>query len=135
MIDIVPNRAGIEALEQIDVGGTKQWISIRGLNKANPVLLVLHGGPGSPLTAASWAFQKPWEDFFTVVEWDQRGAGKNFLATDTAAVGGTLSNERLARDADEVVAYLRKRLHKDKIVVLGYSWGTILGTRLAKRRP
>jgi proline iminopeptidase len=126
---------GIEALEPVDIDGTKQWISIRGLNRANPVLLVIHGGPGSPIMASSWAFQKPWEDFFTVVEWDQRGVGKNARSTDTTAVGPTLSNERLTRDAEEVVAYVRRRLNKDRIVVLGFSWGSILGSRLAKRRP
>jgi pimeloyl-ACP methyl ester carboxylesterase len=126
---------GIEALEQIDVGGTKQWISIRGLNKANPVLLMIHGGPGSPVMAMSWAFQKPWEDFFTVVQWDQRGMGKNFVTTDTTAVGPTMSTGRLTQDAEEVVAYLRKRLNKDKIVVLGFSFGTSIGTRLAAARP
>jgi pimeloyl-ACP methyl ester carboxylesterase len=126
---------GIEVLEQIDVGGTKQWISIRGLNKANPVLLMIHGGPGSPVMAMSWAFQKPWEDFFTVVQWDQRGMGKNFVTTDTAAVGPTMSTDRLTQDAEEVVAYLRKKLAKDKIVVLGFSFGTSIGTRLAAARP
>ena len=126
---------GIEVLEQIDVGGTKQWISIRGLNTANPVLLMIHGGPGSPVMAMSWAFQKPWEDFFTVVQWDQRGMGKNFVATDTVAIGPTMSVERLTQDAEEVVAYLRKRLDKSKIVVLGFSFGTTLGTRLAAARP
>jgi len=126
---------GIEVLEQIDVGGTKQWISIRGLNKANPVLLMIHGGPGSPVMAMSWAFQKPWEDFFTVVQWDQRGMGKNFVTTDTTAVGPTMSTGRLTQDAEEVMAYLRKRLNKDKIVVLGFSFGTTIGTRLAAARP
>ena len=116
---------GIEVLEQIDVGGTKQWISIRGLNKANPVLLMLHGGPGSPVMAMSWAFQKPWEDFFTVVQWDQRGMGKNFLSTDTSAVGPTMTVDRLTQDAEEVVAYLRRRLNKEKIVVPAYEPGPI----------
>jgi pimeloyl-ACP methyl ester carboxylesterase len=97
---------GIEALEPVDIDGTKQWISIRGLNRANPVLLV-----------------------------NQRRVGKNARSTDTTVVGRTLSNERLTRDAEEVVAYLRRRLNKDKTVVLGFSWGSILGSRLAKRRP
>jgi pimeloyl-ACP methyl ester carboxylesterase len=126
---------GIEVLEQIDVGGTKQWISIRGLNKANPVLLMIHGGPGSPVMGMSWAFQKPWEDFFTVVQWDQRAMGKNFLSTDTIAVAPTMSVDRLTQDAEEVVAYLRRKLNKEKVVVLGFSFGTTIGTRLAASKP
>jgi pimeloyl-ACP methyl ester carboxylesterase len=85
--------------------------------------------------AMSWAFEKPWEDFFTVVQWDQRGMGKNFIGTDTAQVGRTLSADRLASDAEEVIAYLRRRLGKEKVVVLGYSFGTVIGTRLAARKP
>ncbi|MEO8450313.1 MAG: hypothetical protein ABI647_11010 [Gemmatimonadota bacterium] len=75
---------GIDTLLTVDAGDSKQWIPIRGLNRANPVLLMIHGGLGSPMMPTTWAFQKPWEDFFTVVQWDQRGAGKNCLATDTA---------------------------------------------------
>src|SRR5262245_1688586 len=60
---------GIEALEEVTIGGSRQWTSIRGLNRANPVLLMIHGGPGSPTMPISWAFQTPWEDFFTVVQW------------------------------------------------------------------
>lgn len=126
---------GIEALEEVTIGGTRQWVSIRGLNKANPVLLFIHGGPGSPMMPVSWAFQTPWEDFFTVVQWDQRGVGKNAVTADRAALAPTLSLERMVADAEEMVAWLRKRLDKDKIVVMGYSWGSIMGLRLAQRRP
>ena len=72
---------GIETIEHVDIGGDRQWISIRGRNRNNPVLLVIHGGPGAALMPASWAFQTPWEDYFTVVQWDQRGVGKNPTAT------------------------------------------------------
>lgn len=126
---------GIETLEQVDIGGTKQWISIRGLNRANPVLLMIHGGPGSPTMAASWAFQTPWEDYFTVVQWDQRGVGKNYATSDHQALAKTMTVERMVKDGEEMVAYLRKRLQKDKIVVLGFSWGSHIGALLAQRRP
>lgn len=126
---------GIEALEAVEIGGSRQWISIRGLHRDNPVLLVIHGGPGSPLMPLSWAFQKPWEDFFTVVQWDQRGVGKNFADADLAALAPTMTLERNVQDAEEMVAYLRKRLGKDRIVLMGFSWGTTLGTHVAKRRP
>jgi len=126
---------GIEALEQVDIGGTKQWISIRGLNRANPVLLMIHGGPGSPTMATSWAFQTPWEDYFTVVQWDQRGVGKNHATADIKALANTMTVERMVQDGEEMVGYLRKRLQKDKIVVLGFSWGSHIGAMVAQRRP
>ena len=126
---------GIEVLEPVQIGGTTQWISIRGLNKANPVLLMIHGGPGSPTMATSWAFQTPWEDYFTVVQWDQRGVGKNYQGADHEALARTVTLERMVEDGEEMVAYLRQRLHKDKIVVLGFSWGTTIGTLVAQRHP
>jgi len=126
---------GIEALEEVSIGGSRQWISIRGLNRANPVLLMIHGGPGSPTMPISWAFQTPWEDFFTVVQWDQRAAGKNFRTADTTALAATITVDRMVTDAEEMVAHLRKRLGKDRIVVLGFSWGTQIGLQLAQRRP
>lgn len=126
---------GIETLEQVELGGVKQWISIRGRNTDNPVLLFIHGGPGTPMMPLTWAYQGPWEDFFTVVQWDQRGAGKNAVTTDRAALAPTMSVDRVVRDAEELTAWLRQRFHKDKIVVMGYSWGTEVGTHLAKKHP
>lgn len=73
---------GIESLEQVPIGDTTQWVSIRGLHRDNPVILFIHGGPGTPMLPMTWAYQAPWEDFFTVVQWDQRGVGKNAATTD-----------------------------------------------------
>lgn len=126
---------GIEELEQLDVNGSKQWISIRGLNRANPVLLVLHGGPGSALMGMMWAYQKTWEDFFTVVNWEQRGVGKNFSAADSARLGATLNPEQLAQDAAVVAQHLREKLGPRKMVVMGFSYGTSIGPRLVQLHP
>ena len=71
---------GIEDSIALQVNGTTQWISVRGRDRRNPVLLYLHGGPGSPTTPEAYLFQSPWEDFFTVVQWDQRGTGKTYAA-------------------------------------------------------
>ena len=76
----------------------------------------------------------PWEKEFTVVQWDQRGAGKT-LETTGASVADTMSVARMARDGLEVSEYLRNRLHKDKILLLGHSWGSILGIQMAQQRP
>jgi proline iminopeptidase len=126
---------GIEALEQVELGGVSQWISIRGRNRENPVLLFIHGGPGDPMIGLSWSFQNPWEDYFTVVQWDQRGSGKNAAAANREALRETFTVDRLVSDAEELVAHLRERLGKEKVVVLGYSSGGVLGIHLAKNRP
>lgn len=134
-LDRIHTPEGIEELEQLDVNGSKQWISIRGLNRANPVLLVLHGGPGSALMGMTWAYQKAWEDFFTVVNWEQRGVGKNFSAADSARLGTTLTPEQLAQDAAAVVQHLRQKLGARKMVVMGFSYGTSIGPRLVQMHP
>jgi pimeloyl-ACP methyl ester carboxylesterase len=126
---------GIEALETVDIDGSKQWISIRGLNRENPVLLMIHGGPGSPMLPLSWAYQAPWEDFFTVVNWDQRGSGKSYNSDRLEDLQKTLSPQRVFQDAEAITAYLRKRLNKDKIFAMGFSWGSDVGVHLAKKKP
>lgn len=126
---------GIEVLEQVELNGSKQWISIRGKDKSNPVLLVLHGGPASPLMPVSWAYQSPWEDYFTVVNWDQRAAGKNWISTDTTHVAEQLEFRTLIRDAYYLVDHLRERLQQEKIFLMGYSYGSGIGIRMASRIP
>lgn len=126
---------GIEETQTVEIGGIRQWISVRGRDRRNPMLLFIHGGPASPEMPASWLYQSPWEDFFTVVQWDQRGAGRTAAANDMAAVAPTIDVERMISDGEEVVAYLRDRFGKSKIYVLGHSWGSVIGLAIAQRRP
>ncbi|MGN7840274.1 alpha/beta fold hydrolase [Stenotrophomonas sp. 22385] len=126
---------GIERLESVRIGGIDQWVSIRGNDRRNPVLLMLHGGPGWVAMPTSWYFQRGWEEYFTVVQWDQRGAGKTYVANDPAQVAPTMSRERMIADSEEMVAWLRREFGKDKIFVMGQSWGSYLGLELAQRRP
>ena len=117
----------------VPIGGIRQWIQIRGEDRANPVLLYVHGGPGASALALSWAWQ-PWEKYFTVVQWDQRGAGRTYrLNGDAEAPGMTI--DQMTKDGIEVAEYLRAHLHKEKIVLLGHSWGSILGINMVRRRP
>lgn len=126
---------GIDILEAVQIGGIDQWINVRGQDKDNPIILFIHGGPGGSMIPFSHIYQTPWEEHFTVVNWDQRGSGKTYTGNDEAAVLPTMSIDRMVEDAREVSEHLIKRFDKEKIIVLGHSWGSILGTLLVKRHP
>jgi len=101
---VTPN--GISQLLPLEINGSKQWLSIRGSDRSNPVLLFLHGGLGSPTMPVAWTFQKPWEDYFTVVQWDQRGAGKSYASNNpkAAALSMTLPHLLFEGRHDYVVS-------------------------------
>jgi proline iminopeptidase len=130
---VTPN--GVERLEKVRIGGIEQWVSIRGTDKRSPVLLFIHGGPGYISIPMSWWFSRGWEDYFTVVQWDQRGAGKTYLINDPNEVAPTLTLERMVADTEEMINWVRKELSKEKIFVIGHSWGSYLGLEIAKRHP
>jgi len=126
---------GVNERIKLRIGGIDQWVSIRGKDRRNPILLFLHGGPASPTMPEAYTFQTPWEDYFTVVQWDQRGAGKTYAANSEAAMDPGMSVDGMTHDAAELVQYLRNRFNKPKIFLLGHSWGTILGVTLAQQHP
>jgi pimeloyl-ACP methyl ester carboxylesterase len=128
-----PLPGSIATMEQVTLGDSQQWITIRGKNIHNPVLLFLMGGPGaggfpdnSLLLTPS-----PLEDHFVVVNWDQPGTGKSSNAVPIAA----LTPQRYVSDAYALTQMLRARFHQDKIYVFGSSWGTILGIKLVQQHP
>jgi pimeloyl-ACP methyl ester carboxylesterase len=126
---------GIESLEPVRIGGIDQWIHVRGQDVNNPILLFIHGGPGVGFIAMAREVQGPWERHFTVVQWDQRGAGKTYATNDRELQRRTMSIPRMEQDALEVVNYLRNRFKRDKILVVGHSWGSVLGLWLAHEHP
>lgn len=126
---------GIERHEKVRIGGIDQWVSIRGNDKRNPILLMVHGGPGWVSMPTSWYFQRGWEEYFTVVQWDQRGAGSTYAANDPVAVAPTITPERMIADTEEMIGWLRKEFGKQKVFVLGHSWGSYLGLEMARRHP
>ena len=123
---------GIDQMEMVEIGGIRQALYFRGQNAENPVILVLHGGPGFPLMPFLHGFQYEWEHDFTVVHWDQRNAGKTYFANDSKAVSGTINAQRVLQDAHEVTLYIKQKLNKDKVIVMGHSWGSVLGTMLVQ---
>jgi pimeloyl-ACP methyl ester carboxylesterase len=125
---------GIDESRYVTIGGIEQWISIRGENRANPVILLLHGGPGDATNPWGYAGFRTWLRHFTVVQWDQRGAGRT-LGRSGPGIAPTITIERMTQDGIELATLLRRDLAVDKLIVVGHSWGSILGVHMVKARP
>lgn len=125
----MPN--SIAVLEKVKLGGAEEWIAIRGKDSRNPVLLFLAGGPGGSQLVTERRALAGLEDHFVVVNWEQPGAGKSFDAVDRSK----LTPERYITDTHELVLNLRQRFGKEKVYVLGESWGSALGIMVVQRYP
>ena len=128
--EIVPGSIAEIAYRRL--GGFDQWMMIRGESVANPPLILLHGGPGLSETGLFRFFNAPLEKVFTLVYWDQRGAGKSF---DRDVPRSSMTVEQFVSDLEELVDAVCERLGKTKVVIFGHSWGSALGTLYAARFP
>ena len=125
---------GISSLEEITLGGVKQWIFIRGTDQNNPVLIFLHGGPGEPALGMSSSRNLDAEliKYFTVVHWDQRGAGKSYNGNIPI---DSMTFDRWVQDCNELIDYTRDRFDTEKVFLVAHSGGTLLGIKTAHKYP
>ena len=126
------DEAGIAEIRDIELNGVKQRILIRGTNKTNPILLHLHGGPGGPDQTLIQSSEKTVEDIFTVVYWDQRGAGASYSSDQDIE---QLSLAQIVDDGIKLAELLSKEFEQEKIFLQGHSWGTLVGLKMAAERP
>jgi len=124
----------IDEASYVTLGGIDQWVTVRGEDRANPVVLVLHGGPGDATNPWGYAGFRRWLRTYTVVQWDQRGSGRT-LGRNGAASAQTLTIERMVDDGLELVETLRRTLRQHRIILLGHSWGSVLGVLMVKKAP
>lgn len=125
----------VELSEAVTLGGLPQWVTVRGTDRSNPVLVYVHGGPGAAEMGRSWPYQRGWEDYFTVVQWDQPGTGKTLRHAGEAANRAHLTRAQMADDLAALIAWVRERLGVARVVLLGHSWGNVIGMDVALRRP
>jgi pimeloyl-ACP methyl ester carboxylesterase len=122
---------GVAALEPVTLGGMEQWLLIRGQDRSNPIVLVLHGDPGRPEIYMAHAWQRPLERDFVVVQWDRRGSGKSYYDDPDRPIRFT----RELADTVELIGKLRARFGPRRIIVVGHSYGSLLGVALAQQHP
>lgn len=120
----------------VQLGGQEQYVLMRGSDAENPVIIYLHGGPSSPDTYATYGFTDALLNDYTVIAWDQRGCGRTYFHNMEKDPGNeTATFEQALTDLDELVEYARERFGQEKVIVLGHSYGTILGSEYALANP
>lgn len=128
-----PGKA-VDETGYVTIGGIEQWVRIKGSSCANPIVLMVHGGPGNPTTPWADTVYRAWEQDFTIVQWDQRGAGmtyrRNPLKDDEP-----LRVEQLRDDGVEVARYVARRFGRQRVILMGGSWSSVLGVHMAKAAP
>ena len=124
----------------IRINGIEQWVTIKG-NISKPVILFIHGGPGSPISPYADHLYKEWEKDFILVQWDQRGTAKTFgqyapeELTPAFLKANPLTVELMTSDGIKLSEYLLKYLKKQKIILFGTSWGSALAVKMVTQRP
>ena len=130
--DGAPLAGSISVIESITLGGIDQYLFIRGADSTKPVMLFLHGGPGSPETAFMINFNRDIEKDFVMVYWEQRGAGKSYSKKIPAE---SMNMAQFIADTRELTEYLMDRFNQEKIYLMGHSWGSLLGILTAYKHP
>ena len=127
-----PYMNGLALMETREIGGVPQTMILRSKDVEKPVLLYVHGGPGSPEFPFNQHYKTDLEEFFTVCYWDQRGSGLSYSKDIPVE---TMTLEHFIEDTREVTEYLTDRFEKEKIYLMGHSWGTLLGSHVVHRYP
>lgn len=122
----------VSKLEKIMLGGVEQWYTIRGKSNELPLLLFLHGGPGSPQTGAQRRYNSSLEQHYLVVNWDQRGSGKSYSSN---VLPESMTLQQLISDIDELIVHLLEKYKKEKLFIMGQSLGAVLGLTYINKYP
>ena len=126
-------KGGINETSYVEVNGQEMWISIYGNDINNPVLLYLHGGPGYSASFADYAILDQLADDYTIVNWDQRSCGRTWLRNQDDDTPITL--DLMRSDLDVMTDYILNYLGKDKLTIMGISWGSFYGIDFAYTHP
>ncbi len=125
---------GVDEETYLNLGGQEQYVLMRGMNKNNPIIIYLHGGPSSPDSFVSYGFTNYLIDNYIVITWDQRGCGKTYFHNAKHDSNNeSVSYEQSLEDLNDLVDYTLNRFNQKQVIILGHSYGTILGSEYALR--
>lgn len=127
---------GVDEAAYVTLGDQEQYVLMRGMNNENPVIIYLHGGPSSPDTYVTYGFTDYLVDDYTIIAWDQRGCGRTYFHNMEGDPKNTMTSyEQAQEDLDDLVDYALERFEKEKVIIMGHSYGTILGSEYALAHP
>jgi pimeloyl-ACP methyl ester carboxylesterase len=129
--EINDSKDSFSELQVRSIGGLPQTILIRTKDVKNPILIFLHGGPGFPIISYAKKFQNELENSFTVINWDQRGSGKSYTPFIDK---NTMTEDQLLKDLDEIIDFACNKFQKNKVFLVGHSWGSVLGKDYVQRK-
>lgn len=134
--DCVKSANGIEEEGYIELGGQEQYYVIRGEDVSNPVIIWIHGGPANPDTMETFYFSNYLKENYTVIAWNQRGCGRTYFKNKEKDPNNeTADFGQIQEDLDELVDYARERFGQDKVILVGHSFGTMVGSKYAIDHP
>lgn len=132
----ISSENGVDEGIYVTLGGQEQYLLIRGENVDNPVIIWLHGGPAGSDAFVNHIFQKYLVDEYTVINWDQRGCGRTYFRNiDSDPNNDTATFEQAQADLDELVDYACERFDQEKVIIVGHSYGTMLGSKYVLDNP
>lgn len=122
----------ISMLEQVEINGAAHEVMIRGVDRSNPILIFVHGGPGCSEIPYVRKYQQELEQHFTVVHYDQRGSGKSYHFSEDYS---NLTTDVLVDDLLALRNYVTEELGQEKVILIGHSFGTYIGMKAAAKAP
>lgn len=122
----------VDELHSHSINGKMQFLSIRGEKHGAPLLLYLHGGPGDAALPQMLKYNKALEAYYTVVVWEQRGAGLSYYPFEKDE---NISIQTFVEDARTIILYILERFQEHKVYLLAHSWGTVIGLQLIQQYP
>ena len=122
----------ISELCSFSLGGYQQKVLIEGKSKDDPIVITLHGGPGTPIpfSVGCRGLFPVFTDEFIMVYWDQLGCGINNHVIDDS-----FSIDTFVQMTEELIEKVKVKFPNNKIMIFSTSWGSILSAKLLEKNP